>query len=408
MAKNNVAEKQKGKTSRKKILLTIVCIFLAIVLVFGIVFGIILAVKNSRAAVYCDGVRIGEGESRFLVSYYKYSFITRYKDRNAQDTEDFWNSRYDAENTFGELLIKGAEDYIKRVAVSAYLFDSYCELTTLDEINVKKAIAETLDYKAEGDEEKFNSLTEEYGFDFEDFESAAYILYKAQNVMNRIYGENGSNMMSFPAECNEFFKNYSHVKLLFIRTEDKFELDDKGNRVQDKETGNDVLVPLTDAEKAERQALLAQIRAEIKAYDDRTNDVRMTPERFNVLLKNNDEGDPKMRNTGYYFSEDSAFSLEFAEVYPDIVKRSLLMEKDKYSEIEFDGGVCFIYKYANTDGAYTDTSEDGCFSDFFALAAESSFDMALDELLPKVELKDKYYGIDVISTPYNYVFVPRF
>ena len=225
--------------------------------------------------------------------------------------------------------------------------------------------------------------------------------------MNRIYGEDGSNMKSFPAECNEYFNTYSHVKLLFIRTEDKFKVDENGNRERD-ENNRDILIPLTDAEKAERGEIIAKADAAIQALIDKSGDFRMTPEYFNTLITKYDEGEPYMRNTGYYFSTESSYTLEFAEENPDIVKRSLEMEIGSYSKVNYDGGVCFIYKYANSEGAYMDTSADGCFADFYALAAENSFYEAIYDVISDVKVKDKYYSIDVTEIPYNYVLIPRF
>jgi hypothetical protein len=100
---------------------------------------------------------------------------------------------------------------------------------------------------------EFNEIYAEHGFDFDDFKDAAELLYKEKAVKARIYGENGENMQSFPESCDEYFENYSHVKLLFIRTEDKFELDSKGNRVVD-ENGEDILVTIEDDDEFDKIA----------------------------------------------------------------------------------------------------------------------------------------------------------
>lgn len=418
MRKNKVTKnssKTKEKMSRNKILLIIVCIFMALVLIFGITFGIILAVRNSRSVFSYKGVRIEKGECAYFASVRKSVFLNKYAKDGAVDTPEFWSSSYDADTTYGELLEADVESYIKEIAVKNYLFDRYCELDAVDEIKIKKAINEVLEFRADGSEDKFNEIYAEHGFDFDDFKNAAELLYKEKAVKARIYGENGENMQSFPESCDEYFENYSHVKLLFIRTEDKFELDSKGNRVVD-ENGEDKLIPLTDSEKAEVQTLLSEIRALITAYEEKTNDVRMTPEYFTKLLSEHGTGDPERINSGYYFSAESSFTAGFytnednsvdSERF-EIVKSSLLMETESYRELSYSGGVCFIYKYANVDRAYTDTSEDGFFSDFYSLAASAAFSEAVGSLSEDVKVSGKFSDIDAESVPYKNIFVPGF
>ncbi len=399
-------EEKTNKPGRKKFLLIIICIFLSLVLIFGVVLGIIIGVKNANAVFSYDGTTLDGEEANFFASYYKYSFIARYASVGAEDSRSFWSSPYDADTTYGELLERETEEYLRSVTVAYYLFNKFASFTDEDERKIKVAVKEVLDYKANGSEEKFNSLTSEYGFDYESFSSSVQILYKTLSVKNAIYGEDGKNMLSFPAECNKYFDTYSRVKLLFIRTEDKFLLDAEGNRVLDDE-GNDTLVLLTDSEKERRQETIAEIRDAIRAYEE-DGDSQMSPTYFNVLLSEHDEGDASMRSSGYYFSPESEYTTEFAEAFPDIVEKSISMERETYAEVAFDGGVCFIYKCENEEGAYLDNEEGSCFSDFFPLAASASFRDAVNEIAPDVKVSDKFSDIDLIGLPYNYIFVPKF
>ena len=411
----NKSQKTKNKISKNKIVLTIVCVFIALVLIFGVTFGIILCVRNAKTVVSYAGVRLEEGEVNFLKACYKYSFIVNYAEDGAKDTLAFWNSKHDENRTYGELLREGAEEYIKETVVKVYLFDRFCSLSTLDEDSVNLAIKDVLRYRADGSEEKFNETYSDFGFDFDDFSNMCYVLYKAAVVGDLIYGANGENMQSLTAECNKYFENYSHVKLLFIRTENDFVLDSNGNRIIDRETGEEVLVDFTDSEKARVQALLSEIRASIKAFEDKTDDLRMTPEYFNRLLSEHGSDDSDKESSGYYFSAYSSYTQAFVsdddgvnEQRLEIVKRALSMKEGSYAELPYSGGVCFIYKYGNTAGAYTDTSADGFFSDFYYLAAEQTFMDFVTELLSEVKIKDKYSNIDVVSMPSENMFIPRF
>ena len=387
---------------------------MSLVIIFGATLGIILGVRNAKAAVRFNGVRISEGEAYFLLSKYKRDFIVKY---GGHDSESFFNGKYDDTRTYADLLEEESVRYLKDIAVKNYLFDFIdgIEMSGLDEIAVRKAVKEVLELReANGSEEKFNEIAEKYGFDYEDLSSAALLIYKAEAVGSRIFGSDGSLVMNYPTDCQSYFDaNYSHVKLLFIRTEDKFELDDNGNRVKD-EDGNDKRVSLTDAEKAERAALIEDIENKISAYEGKSDGIEMTHAHFTALLSEYGEDDPERVEGGYYFSAYSSFSNEFTK-NPDettnenrleIAKCVLTMDKG-YAKREFDGGVCFIYKYANTEGAYADTS-DVCFSDFYSLCASFVFSKTVSEFYDDVKIKDYIYDIDLLSLPGDNPFVPKF
>ena len=406
--------KKEKKTDRKKVLLIIVCIFVTLVVVFGATLGIVLGVRNAKAAVRFNGVRISEGEAYFLLTKYKRDFIIEY---GGHDSESFFAGKYDDTRTYADLLKEESERYLKDIAIKNYLFDSIdgIDMSGLDEIAVRRAIKEVLDYRdSNGSEEKFNEIAEKYGFDFDDFSSATLMLYKAEVVESRIFGSDGSLIRNYSTDCQSYFDaNYSHVKLLFIRTEDKFELDGEGNRVKD-DDGTDKKIPLTDAEKAERAALILDIEAKIAAYETNGDGVQMTPVHFSSLLSEYGEGDPGRNENGYYFSAYSSFSNEFTK-NPDettnekrfeIAKCILTMDKG-YAKREFDGGVCFIYKYDNVAGAYANTSDE-CFSDFYSLCASHTFRNTVSEFYEDVKIKDYIYGIDLLSLPGDNPFVPKF
>ena len=406
--------KKEKKVNRKKLLITIICIFVAVVLLFGATLGLILAIKNSKAVVRFKNVRIYEGEANYLLSVYKRDFLIRH---NSYGDESFWEEKYDDKHTYRDLLAEESEKYLRDIAIRNYMFEHVdgIKFTGLDEISVKKAINEVLEYReSEGSVEKFNELAAPYGFDFDDFSSAAYLLYKAEAVQSRIYGADGSLIKNSPVDCEKYLENsYSHVKLLFIRTEDKFELDDKGNRVQD-ENGLDKRIEFTPEEKAERLATIADIEAKIEARKNESG-TQMSREHFDYLISTVGERDKERADMSYYFSAYSEFSNEFY-IDPDgkvnegrlgIVKECLSMEKGSYSRKDFDDGVCFIYKYENDAGAYTAAS-DRCFSDFYALCATKTFGDTVLGFYDEVIFKEKFYMKDFVSLPGENPFVPKF
>ena len=417
--KKKTKEKTKEKMSRKKVLLIFVCIFLALLVIFGATLAIILGVRNANSSAYLEDVRLDEGECNYFATAYKYEFIQKHKENGAEDTQEFWNSKNKNGVTYAKLLSDGTIRYIRGIVVSNYLFNTYCEFSKQDEITVKKAVKKTLEHKADNSTEKFNELAAPSGFDYEDFESCAELLYKALTLKDRVVGLKGENIQSLlstsaAAEITGYLdnqlSNYSHVKLLFIRTEDTLRLDQNANHVVDPITGEPEYVSLSEEEKVKRQQLISDIRASIAAYNEGSGKNEMTPSYFNTLLtEHGSDGDPEMNADGYYFLPVSDYTVEYAsgaDYLSDVVDRSMDMSVGSYAEVTFDGGVCFIYKEENKAHAYLYGS--ACFSDFYEIAAGPVFASFTEAYLEDVTVKDELLSTDFTKLSYNHMFIPTF
>ena len=399
-----------GKATKfNKILLIFVCAFVSLAIIFGGVLGIIMGVKNARAAVRYNGLTMEPEVASFFASYYKsyyMSLLASSGNENVSDTLYFWNSESEEGATYGELLSKNTDLYIKQIMVAVYLFDSYNTLTDAEKETINSVVNDILIYKANGSIEAFNSATERYGFSYDSFIDAATMMYKSVAVKSALYGHDGSNIAVLPELCEEYLKEYSHVKMLFIRTEDEFLLDEEGNRVSGEE--GDVMRPLTEKEREEREAAIADIREYIAAAEN-GGDIQMSPELFDSYLKKYDNADNLRHTSGYYLHSSSKYTSGFASaISVNVVKAALAAEVNSYTEVEWEHGVCFIYKYEPATSAYASSAIDIYFEDFYANASDHFFKKTLDELVPEVEFTEKYLAIDPIYIPYNSIFVPKF
>lgn len=408
---NSHQNQNKRHRSRKNVFLTtFICVFLALVLIFGAVLGIITAMKNLNAVVKYEGQTMDKDTASFFVTYCKYRYMSILSSmgvENVEDTKGFWNKTHDNEGvSYGELLIKNTEQYIRQVMVANYLFDKYAKLSSSDREIINNAGRELLIYKADGKKDVFNSAVKQYGFSYSSFKDAITMLYKANVAKSIIYGSDGSNLANFPELADEYLSEYTHVKLLFIRTETKFELDENGDRIIG-DDGNDKTLPLTDEEKAEKQALISEIRGYIEAAKV-GGDIQMGEEMFNYYLTKYDEGDKDMHADGYYFHKNSSFAAEFSTVFKNVVNKSYEMKTGSYDEVSVDFGVCFIYKYEPTVRVYSSTLAEACFTDFYSDAANVMFEKTLTELSEDVVFDKKFSEIDIIGLPYNYDYLPSF
>ena len=398
------------KRSKPNLLLMIVCIFLGVVVIFTGVAGIMIAVRNSHAVAIYENVTVDEGVANFLASRCKVYYLAELRAAGVDgvnDTEAFYLKTAEDGRTYGEIFEEKCKNYIAEIMVAARLFDIYGTYTRDDDNKIAKAVSEFLKNKAENSVSKFNEIAEDYGFDYDDFVYAAHLLYKADQTMELIYGDGGENLKSFPDQCNEYLDTYSHVSLLFIRSEDKI--------VVSEEDGSTSRVPLTSDEIAERAALIADISTMIKNREEGTTGEGIKwidPQIFADLVKKSTDGDPDMADEGYYFHASAETTAEFSEAFPEVVARSFEMSIGDYARVDCaipssDGsgydfkGVCFIYKSEPENGAYSDETN-VFFSDFYSDAAMYLYPRMISELTPDVQITPLYDAImNVVTIPKN-------
>lgn len=418
--KNTTVKSAKKNISAKKATIIFVSVFVGIAIIIGSTFGIIAAVRNSSYVMKLESVGIDEGVANYLSSYFKTKYMQSLASSgiNVSDTAAFWNTKVFNESTYGDYLKYETEQYMKQIIASLRVFDMYTSLTAEDKNEIKLAAKEILAYKASADKKLFNEDTEKYGFDYKDFEKATEVLYKTYVLKERIFGQNGENMTSFPDYCEEYFASYARVKLVFIRTQDTFLTDAEGNREKD-DKNNDALRDLTESEKLERAEYIARFDECIKGINDGT----VASEQFDVLAEEliNKYGENSRESiTGYYFSYGSTYTEEFQKYYKDVVTKTFEMEIGKCAVIEFGSlmaedeeeseqsfvGRCYLYRISNEKDAYKNQND--FFLDFYSLAATSLYQKMIEEYAKKVEIMDKWKNIDCVNTPYNVDYVARF
>ena len=398
--KKKFVKKQEQKQKRN-FLLIFVCIFVAIVVILGAVLGIISSMRKAKALVSYRGVIMSEEVASYFVTRYKYEYMRelRRAGANPEDTYGFWNKDAGEGKSYGEILEARTRNYIAQILVSNYLFDKYGKLTSEERELISDEAEAYLYDQAEGSKSKFNELAAEFGFSYSSFKQATEMYYKYLSASSIFCGANGENMKNQTALVNESISEYSHVKLLFIRTETTYVLDDDGNRVTEP-GGAYEMRDLTDAEKAERALLISKIDAQIDASNS-NQDNAMGKEAFEIYLKNNDEGDPSMHSSGYYFHENSDFTKAFKEDFPAIIEKAYELSENKCGKAELDFGVCYIYKYEPSVNDLEVDALEECFSDFYTNLALEFFVRTLDACINDVEFKDGFGEINVLDVPYN-------
>ena len=392
----------------KRFFVILISAFLALVIIFGAVLGIVSAVKRSKTAVSFGGLWIDVETASFFASQYKARFMSSVSASGITGVEDspgFWNSTSEMGESYLTLLNRGVREYIGAILASNYLFDRYSRLTSDDKKIISDAVEATVTYRADGSLEKFNEAASEYGFSYSSFKKAATMLYKATLAMEAVCGSEGENFKGEEDLISDYIKEYSHVRLLFIRTEKTYLLDSGGEKVVDND-GSYKLRDLTDDEKAERAALIAEIRSYIDAIG--TDEAAMGSEMFDLYLEGHDEGDRTTHDYGYYLHRDSDFSKAFGEQFPKLSERIYEMEVGSFGEAEVDFGVCFIYKYSPVASDVEVGVLEDFFLDFYYNLSEKFYNEQLALVSSEVKFSEKFDTVDMLLIPKNHILVPTF
>lgn len=378
--------KNKKETKKHSFLLIFICIFVALVLIFGIVMGIIIGISNAKSAAKYGSINMSEGALRAYVAKYKSEYVARLISGGVEffEHESFWSSAADAEGSYGDYLKAAVEQRVRETVVKAALFDRVATLTAADKSRINRACEEILLDRAGGDEGAFNKLTEPYGFTYADMKEMATVVYKASRALDAIYGTGGAKVVyRTDGKCEEFLSGYSHIYILFIRTEDA--------------AGED---------KAEREEAISTVRDAIAARNE-GGDFIMNDEMFFGYLNTLGEDTPENKLNGYYLREGTEYTAASLVEYPALTETALEMEIGEFCEVELDtAGVCFIYKCEPSPGAYLSASSISGLSDFTALAAEYCFESDVTLLAEDAVLTDKYYLVDPTKIKYTGEFYP--
>lgn len=433
------AEQSAKKTRR--IIITVICVILALAIILGAVLGIITAVRNSSYVMKADRVGIDKGVANYLISLYKYDYVISYE--GAKDTDEFWNKAR-VTGTEGDLFNLQATRHLKQIVAANALFDQYTKLTKDDKKRIDLAVNEVLNFKASGSENTFNEKAKDMGFDFDDFKKASEMIYKANIVAVRVFGENGANMPSlFGDFCDSFYEdNYVKAKILIIRTENtfayetdsngEFVLDEKGEKIpiyDTDEDGNKIhrTRPLSTAEKAERLDYIARLDSLVAQLTEKPDSVH-TRNTFDSLLEEiavkYDENVLTGVTDGYYLFRKSYVSEDYGKEqiirssYTErlgldhIVKQAYALETNEIYVYESGAAVdddstdsysykCYVVKENAKKGAYSDSSLEHFFRDFNALAAYFLYAELIEEKTDDVKLTKKWDAIDPVAIPMN-------
>lgn len=388
---SQVGAKEKGRPKNK--LVIIIAALVAAVLIFGIVMLVVGIIRDRDVAMEYEGVYVKRGEAAYLAATFKSSFINTYRLR---DTPEAWASEYSEGVSWGDVLKQKTEEYIRQITFGARLFDS---IATMSQENVKlieDQLLAMLDVQRIS-KDYLDALSETNGFDFEDMKNASVLLYKNYLAKRLLFGDEGTSLEQgfyseegyYRDEVKAFFASeYRYVKIAYIRLNEEIVFDDSGN-FNPLQSGRLETRELTDAERAERDALVAELESLINAGT-------LTEAKIDEVIGAYNENYDYAKS-GYYFSGASEAAVEYREkISSDVINKIFVMQEGETALVRGQGMVCVIYRGAHTsDVAFADLAYDDFFGDFYSDAATYIYGALLVEGMPEVVVKDAYFEIDV-------------
>lgn len=207
---------------KKRGLKIIVCILIAIVLVAGMALALSLGIRNARAVVKLGDITVDSGTVTYLASRYKMIYLDSLRENgvDCSDSQEFWQSEMADGISFGEDFELSFKGYVRSLVADGYLYITYHGYTAEDKLRVAEKNDAILREYAHGSAAEFNDVAEEYGFDYNDFQNAYALIYKAERAREllpeSLGAENYEKARDEALVAVDFNGAYDIIKLLEI------------------------------------------------------------------------------------------------------------------------------------------------------------------------------------------------
>lgn len=351
---------------KKRWIILSLCLLLAVALSLAFILPPVL---RGKVIMTSGTYRLREGVFSFLYSYFRYRIpaSSYYKEQGVQDTAAFWDRIRPDGTTEGEYYGELAIRMIRETLAAASLFDKYGSMSASDRTAIKEAEEAVLSYsyKGGGSKEVFNERAAKMGFTWQDFCDGTLLLWKAEHARQALYGANGVSVSAEEAQ-RYLSDNYIATKIIFVRTENKFVIDEvTGGRVPD-ENGSYETRPLTQEEQEAAQKRLAAVR-------DALQSGLAAEEAFDALYLDYSEPTAAygLSETHYFTRANaattSAYTAAFKQDFPTVLAAAQALESPmQYKELFVPGlGYFFLLNATVDPSAYTDRTLSECFEDDF-------------------------------------------
>ena len=420
---------------KNKALIRIICVILALVMTLPLIACgqkekpfMSLEGEEMSAGVYNLLLSIQKGNMAYLINYYY----------GSHDSSEFWETVIEAPATNNNQYYTSAIfNKAKNLISAAVLFDQM--KLTLSASTIKSIDDELNSLCQEfggGNKEKFETILEEYGFNYDDLRSYKILNAKALAVANELYGSDGSKIgATLKQEYLE--KHYSAFRQIFLANEyavfktdengDVIYYDGNGNIAYDSEKGEPHIgsdgkfVYYTedgkiayDTKSGVPSPVLGEDGYQITAeysYQELLERLDLAAELMEIGMESNEKfealvslysDDSASASGSIYVANNVSYeSFNSSLLFLDTVAEKLSeMKVGEVTLLQDESGLHIIRKYAIEEGAYAKKEYAGWFKDntygvydFASNLKNDLFNAALADYHEKIEV-DK----DILSS----------
>ncbi len=271
-----------------KIIIKITALLLVTVLILpSLISGCGYRSKYDAVMEY-NGIKLTEEFYNYWLSTFKRNILASYSD--AEDTEEFWNMKFDDERTIEEYFTEIMNQQIMNYLISQ---DLYKKNSLKLSSSTKKAISNDIKEKIEfyGGRGSLNSTLSKMMLNIDALEQIYLWEAKHDLVYDYLFGANGPLEISDSDLIKYYEEHYTQIKYVVFYTTD-IKTDDKGNYIYD-ESGNLVSEPLTEEEMIQKQKKITEFKTRLDNGDS-----------FDQLITDYSEYDTSSYPNGFFVSEN--------------------------------------------------------------------------------------------------------
>ena len=205
---------------KNKALKIVACILIAVILAGGASVGLSYGIRYAMAVIKLGDITVDSSTVTYVASFYKMKYIEKHDHEGAGDTEEFWRTLTVDGITHAEDYELEFKAYLRLVVAEAYLYITCHGYTAEDKLRVKQKSDDVLREYANGSIAEFNEVAEPYGFDYNDFQNADALFYKAERgreLLPEILGAEEYEARLAEARKNvEFNRFYYYIDLVDV------------------------------------------------------------------------------------------------------------------------------------------------------------------------------------------------
>ena len=338
--------------------------------------------EKSGAVMTLGEHTVDEGYYRFLYATYKARYLALYD--GARDAADFWRADHGDGETNAEWMDSLVRDVIRMLLSAEAIFDER-GLTLDDETHRKNGdyIDDLIYERFDGDGDKFDEALAALGADRDSLMRKLDGEAKMTALFDHYFGTNGVRKLT-DEDLEEYYAA-NYVRFGQINVNDAYVyVEEDGHYVQNAD-GSYATRALTDAERASKDAVIAEVDSRLAAGED-----------FDALYAGFSENTSYPH--GYYFSADTA-----ADYDADIVAAAFALAEGEWTKLHTAHGTFWIKRLPLDEGGFALDETADFFGGFQTAVKNSLFDRILKAEYPKIaEDADKVNALSVTSVAANY------